>query len=405
MYLNLNSDMKFVKGEKRSIIHSLLNGRVFYFEKEYKLIIEELLDGASLKKVELVHGTDKLKEIMKYIEDNTIGNFFKENNVFNPTIKIHSGSNIFQERIEKFSMDSITIKITSRCNLNCIFCIKDSHLNAPCMCCRNKETFETNIYIYDIIKQAEKLGIKEVHLIGGEPFLRLGLVVDIAEKLYEKNIQLVVHTNGVLLKEKDVIILEKLNVFCLLNVYTYNSIKEYEVTGIRGYTEKLKNILYYFNKYKLQYEIDWIIGKYNVREEIKELGSTVPISKKYILPPNGYSIFKDSFPILKMGNTAIGIANYERAEQRNLCLSKGIYVDVDGEIYPCKGLDSAEHSLGNVQEAIYKIFRNEKYKYYWNASNALDYVCGDCAERLMCVNCKAYKMQYKQKDYMCPNKV
>jgi radical SAM protein with 4Fe4S-binding SPASM domain len=64
-------------------------------------------------------------------------------------------------RFERVKLREIDLNITNRCNLNCRHCAFASHLNDA-----NELPLEV---IHSILRDAESLGCREIHLTGGEP--------------------------------------------------------------------------------------------------------------------------------------------------------------------------------------------------------------------------------------------
>ncbi|NQU19303.1 radical SAM protein [bacterium] len=90
------------------------------------------------------------------------------------------------------SPDVLQISVTNRCNLQCTSCNvwrqdnSDSELGLS--------------DIKDILDESAKWGIKEVHLLGGEPLLREDWP-EIAKYVKKKELSLVICTNGTLINE------------------------------------------------------------------------------------------------------------------------------------------------------------------------------------------------------------
>ena len=82
----------------------------------------------------------------------------------------------------------IQISLTLRCNLKCRMCTLSNSL--PLVEELSKEQ------IFHIIDEAQKFGIREVLLTGGEPFLREDLF-DICEYIDRKGLRTIVTTNGI----------------------------------------------------------------------------------------------------------------------------------------------------------------------------------------------------------------
>lgn len=82
--------------------------------------------------------------------------------------------------------DYVTLVLTHKCNKNCSFCI-DKY--------RNKENFEMSIgTVHEAIAYANRRGIKDILLVGGEPTLHSNLRY-ICKLLQEKNMNVILTSN------------------------------------------------------------------------------------------------------------------------------------------------------------------------------------------------------------------
>lgn len=104
----------------------------------------------------------------------------------------HVGKDILVDRFNRV-IDYLRISVTDRCNLNCIYCRPKSQIE-------HLSHFDILRYeeILEIIKVAQKLGIKKFRITGGEPLVRKGLV-EFLEKLEKMKLDFSLTTNGILL--------------------------------------------------------------------------------------------------------------------------------------------------------------------------------------------------------------
>lgn len=79
--------------------------------------------------------------------------------------------------------------ITSKCNLNCIHCYNSDNLN--------KEDKKPLI----VLKELIQLGVKHIHLLGGEPLL-ISDLEEILKESYINNLKVTINTNGTLITSK-----------------------------------------------------------------------------------------------------------------------------------------------------------------------------------------------------------
>lgn len=94
-------------------------------------------------------------------------------------------------------IDYLRISITDRCNLRCVYCMPQE--GVPCISHQDILSFEE---IGQIVKAAEKLGVKKIKLTGGEPLVRKNIIT-LIELLREQTDveQITLTTNGVLLEK------------------------------------------------------------------------------------------------------------------------------------------------------------------------------------------------------------
>ena len=406
MFFILNPNMKIIKGIQRDVCHSLLDGNTYYFDNEYKDIVRMLVDRESIQEIKKQFDNRLVDEVKTFLVDKHIGIFDEKNNVYIPTIN-KSFFKDTDERMKKFEIYSVMIRLNTQCNLNCKYCrIEKNELIAPCMCFKSPMD-SINPYLEDIVNQSLKLGVQRVELIGGEPFLNKEELYTVLNKFLGKEVQFLIYTNCILVNEEDVVELAKYNVYIVATVHTFEENNEKYVGQDNEYTKLIKEKINLLIKYGLKFHIEFVVNKYNQKELkstfLEKLMKQGCVQQKYLFPVSEYSVFDDNLIKTKVGNSVIELENYERAEHANFCFRKGPFIDVDGKIYPCIGLAKKEYCLGSIEDGLYMVYHAGKHKKYWNMSNEEDKECKYCAERLMCINCKAYKIRYGNK-YNCINK-
>ena len=100
--------------------------------------------------------------------------------------------NVVKDKYERPIL-SLRITLTNRCNVNCLYCHHDGMV-------RSKDEMTAD-ELYTICKIAKKIGVRKIHLSGGEPLLKKD-IVEIVEKIASlgfKDISMT--TNGILLEK------------------------------------------------------------------------------------------------------------------------------------------------------------------------------------------------------------
>lgn len=93
----------------------------------------------------------------------------------------------------------MNLRITEKCNLDCLFCDKGLHYNESAA----DELSERRLH--EIVEQASEMGINYVNIDGsGEPFIRKTCTLSVMEKIKEFDMKGHIVTNGTLLNYNDI---------------------------------------------------------------------------------------------------------------------------------------------------------------------------------------------------------
>lgn len=94
-------------------------------------------------------------------------------------------------------IEYLRLSVTDRCNLRCIYCMKEDGV-----CKRHHSDILSIEELTEIAQAAYELGIKKIRLTGGEPLVRKGVLTLCRNiKAIDEDIELVMTTNGTLLPE------------------------------------------------------------------------------------------------------------------------------------------------------------------------------------------------------------
>ncbi|AEH06877.1 radical SAM protein [Methanothermococcus okinawensis] len=269
-------------------------------------------------------------------------------------------------------MKYLILKITNRCNLNCIYCyannyninrnIKDNiHKNK-----KNKDmAFKTAKKAIDYILEIDD-NLK-IQFTGGEPLLNFKLIedtVNYCNKSYSgKNISFAIQTNGTLTDENIIKKLKKLNVAIGISLDTIdihdNILRPYK-DGNSSTLDTLRGI-YLLKNNNIPFGITSVITNKNLPyikdfvEYLMALGVNSisfdllkPKKKEHLqLLPN-----EDEFNriLMELKNYPIYIKNLQKRPNDRYCyLNSGdlLFVNELGDIYPCPTLEGHLY-MGNI---------------------------------------------------------
>lgn len=206
--------------KKNDKYYIYLRNNIFELNLNSYEIINEIVKIHSYNKIKLLYKDEEYQEFIEFLIQNNIF-FLSDKIVFNKIRKVNNDS-----------LNSIEWLITSKCNSKCEYCIYDNYL-------MEKELNKNKLI--DIANQIGDLGVINVTLSGGEPFLNENLY-DIIKTLYDYNIKIRIDTNGLLLDNNSIKSLNKFNDFVSFSI-SLDSLNPIINNYIRGIRQGTKNLI------------------------------------------------------------------------------------------------------------------------------------------------------------------
>ncbi|MGB9022150.1 MAG: radical SAM protein [Candidatus Bathyarchaeia archaeon] len=162
---------------------------------------------------------------------------------------------------------SVDIFVTSRCNLNCVHCFSSTE---------DSTTRELSLKeVRGLLDQLEELGVFEVRINGGEPLLHPD-IDEILMTLKGKRFRKVILTNGTLLNEKKVRLLEESGVVPTVSLDDSNEEGHDLFRGVKGSFHQTVEGLKLLQKHGTQYGVNSCLHRKNLgrHRQIVELAAT-----------------------------------------------------------------------------------------------------------------------------------
>lgn len=314
-------------------------------------------------------------------------------------------------------LDEIDLYLTNRCNLKCDFCSVQA---------RNPMDELPLKKIFEIVDEAKKLGMKELHLTGGEPTLRDDLeeIVKYAvrsglntrlitngttlskerlEKLYALGLRSIMisldgnkdyHNNerGADAFEKAINTIKNavaLNMFVRVNSVAWtdniNHIlalpKFLDELGVKVYSIFLGSPLGYAQARKHK-----VVSPYKWREFCSQIKTSVLDLKIKVVVEKGFLFFnEDEYDVSDFSGRGRGCIEINKYEDFFL-------IRCNGDVYPCVFFSNEAPAIGNVNESTLKeILENFKENDFYNCVGRIPAQCNDCSKALLCKGgCKGY---------------
>lgn len=296
----------------------------------------------------------------------------------------------------------ISISITERCNLNCIYCFEKSKLN-------KKMELETakSIIDYELLNSSEYESLT-VDFMGGEPFLEFDLIKGVCEYYWnldlEKPIFFYTTTNGTLVKErvKDWLTANKVRFVCALSLdgdrisHDINRCDSFDRIDVNFFREmwpaqKVKTIVSSKTLEMLYDNVVFLHQKGFPQIEIKLAygfdWSDTSICKMFAEQLQMLILFYEKNPNLvpcsflnvKLADILLPNENIKKWCNAGV---RTVSYDMDGNRYPCRYFQDLRKNN--------KLDLNEMWEInYHTIQDTLEVPCKDCLIRNICRTCYA----------------
>jgi radical SAM protein with 4Fe4S-binding SPASM domain len=303
-------------------------------------------------------------------------------------------------------IENITVNITRRCNLSCVFCYNHGF---PC------PSEEAPIdKVMKFLDEALPFSAPNptLTILGGEPTLRVAETLELARWAKKNGFEAHVSTNGLLVDEK----FAKAAASCRLNVQVSidgPTVFEHENLRGRGTFEKARKAVRLLAKHGVRVTTNMVVhedNQWRVEDYFrfsKRLGVSgvrfVPIRRigggNGLKPPDLIKLLRSvrttfalhrSFRKLASEDWFTTLASVCRRNERRTSCGLGtrtLLVEADGSIYPCAGHVYPEFRLGTVRDSFRKIWSRSPLlnglRKRFNIDN-LNKRCAQCAVRYWC---------------------
>ena len=234
-------------GSLRGAIYNLHTGDLFSVDPLLAEVLNRCEKRIPLDELSKDVDTAELMTALRKLEKLNLGTFYKNH----PLIEKLKPAMTKRQRRENHiprELKHLSIELTSECNLNCIFCDKESDEARKMIGCdrwptRGKHKLKLEQWL-EVLNDAAKVKCKTLQIIGGEPLLDKSLlfeIIDLAVDMGYRNIQL--NTNGLLLDDTDIQFLAHHNVSVMMQVYSYDPETHDRITGVQGSFEQMMHVL------------------------------------------------------------------------------------------------------------------------------------------------------------------
>lgn len=308
--------------------------------------------------------------------------------------------------IEKNQFKTLTMILTTDCNLNCTYCF-----------CGKKHKKEMNLLsAKKYIDFFRRYSVDDANIcfFGGEPLLKGDLIEELCKyicEVYDEKANLSITTNGTLINRKYIEMMKKYNIQMQVSIdgyeeshdksrkfYNGNGSWKYIMDNITNYCEELPMIrmTYTPNEIeKLSKNIKKLVQlgfkkiAFMPTSDIEWKGDKLKIYKNQYdeICNFYYKCFAEGTDVYFMEFDNIIRSHIYDMKTRGSCKPgvAQISIDPDGKIFPCNrvNFNGDELCLGNILTGF-----DERYNNYIKNINKSDKMCLQCALFDRCLDCK-----------------
>lgn len=287
---------------------------------------------------------------------------------------------------------SAQMRLTNRCNENCIHCLVNKNKNGELNTDRIK----------DILCQLRKLGCMEITFTGGEVFLR-GDFFEIADFTKRKGMGIYIQSNGTLVNEKNLKFLKEIRPLDIqISLYAIDAKIHDFTTRFKGAFERTMRAIRLLKENKIPFSIAAIGMRHNFWQ-LPLLRDTAKIKKwkinfDFIIRPYESGSLKAplrhritdaqirkayALDLLPFINKNKKLKLYDK---ETLCINNigrtHIFISSEGKVFPDVTI---RIKIGNLKkDSLYFIWNNSK-KINWLRDLTLsDFECSKCKYLLRC---------------------
>lgn len=387
----------------------------FLTEEEYRAlerIYDKSADAEEISEFAGMH-QNRCDNFLKHMLESRFIERREPNHGLNPPERTRVDPGLFNGFIVPFISGpaSVDVFITSRCNLKCVHCFS-----------AREEGFAAELSAEDldsIFSQLEQLGVFEVRINGGEPFLHPE-IEKILLSLKERRFRKVVITNGTLLNEKLASLLKESGTIPTVSIDDSLEEEHDLFRGVDGSFKLALRALRLLSKHGVQYGINCCLHKRNLKryQEIISLVAKHGASRIAFLDLKKIGRMKNHtewIPSYKEYRKAMIRIMSTRSMNRKIDVSLDVFlhcqplresiheagrgyvtcqagktflaIDGDGSTYPCNLVVSDPRwNMGNIlNERLVDIWFSQKWSFFRGGVKVDDLkTCRECKSLKRC---------------------
>jgi radical SAM protein with 4Fe4S-binding SPASM domain len=241
-----------------------------------------------------------------------------------------------------------------------------------------------------IIDNIQSLGIKKISLIGGEPLMNKDLL-KMVQYTENKFSYVELFTNGTLLNERLLLELKPYITQFAFSIYSMEKNKHNSITRSDNSHRLTLNAIQLVKKHKVKYRTSTILMKslefkdYEIIKKNNSLSSldVIRLSGRANFGLLNAELIKSKLITPKKFRKVIDEKVFLKRLKFHNCFSEKMYIDYDGEVYPCVMERSMSH--GNVERGFFEFGLSDEITMFTKDRIS---GCSECEYRYFCDDCR-----------------
>lgn len=375
----LSDGIKIVIGDKSAVIYDFLEGRAYRINKNIaKALQQSVLVSVEEVKTSLLQATGN-RESAAFSTIEGFLSTLKEKGILNRCLDKRGSEEKIIKTKENPTLKHCAIETTLNCNFFCPHCYIGER----------KDSNDLSLSILPFIfNQLTLLKVPELHLTGGEFFLREDAegILDLL-KDYNFNVRIV--SNGSLIKNHMVNLLKELGVSIQISVYGFSDEVCRNYTNKSGILQTIMATIFNLQKVDIKLILAYTVMRQNEKDlerfvnfceenEIDyRIAGVLPIGRAkrnrsdLILSENRKTEIENKY----LGNNRPIIFKTHSCDLSRMCILS------NGDISPCLMLRNSEYMMGNVMKnTLASIWHSDRFSFFRKRL--------DIEEREPCKNCE-----------------
>jgi radical SAM protein with 4Fe4S-binding SPASM domain len=366
-YFALCPEVYLVEGYSKHCFYDLANGNLYSINDDAKNFVRDLIQGGTI----FDNLTADQQEFLGSLNDNKLLRRMEKPGKL-PNIT---------DLINEYFLEFAWVEVTRKCNNNCHFCYAKS--SSKCSNTMNVGDFFT------VRDELEKIGVKRIQFIGGEPLLLGEDLKKMITSCGENFTFIEIFSNGTLIDDKWCEFFKKYNLHIALSVHSYLPEEHDRTTRTKGSHARTTQAISLLQKYEIKYRLATIkTAQCNVGEKPENCFYDLHTSNVRLVGRGNIDQYDfDMFKSKAITKRTMTKKLYQNTIRKNVsghkCFLKNLYIASNLDVFPCVMERRFKH--GNLRKnGLDKIIKQNIRTLNKDKIEG----CMDCEYRYACYDCR-----------------